>query len=262
MSEPALDRPSGTPADGAVPLLRTRALGVRFGGIVAVDRVDLQVRDRELLCLIGPNGAGKSTLFKALTGQLRPSSGSVEFLGESIVGLQRHEIARRGIGIKTQVPSVFEGLSVHESVYLAVRAHDRGSSARARAARVEALLDELRLAPIAAHRLDALAHGQRQWVELAMVLATEPRLVLLDEPVAGMSDEETARTAELVRALRARRAVIVVEHDMRFVRDIAERVVVLHQGTVLRDGAVDEVLADERVRDVYLGRGDGDARAA
>src|SRR5690606_18803792 len=198
MSEPALDRPGGTPADGAVPLLRTRALGVRFGGVVAVDRVDLQVRDRELLCLIGPNGAGKSTLFKALTGQLRPSSGSVEFLGESIVGLQRHEIARRGIGIKTQVPSVFEGLSVHESVYLAVRAHDRGSSARARAARVEALLDELRLAPIAAHRLDALAHGQRQWVELAMVLATEPRLVLLDEPVAGMSDEETARTAELV----------------------------------------------------------------
>lgn len=262
-----MNAPSGTPqptpaADPAEPLLRTRALTMRFGGVVAVDRVDLQVRDRELLCLIGPNGAGKSTLFNTLTGQLRPSGGSVEFLGESIAGLERHEIARRGIGIKTQVPSVFEGLDVRESLYLAVRARDRRSPAKACAARVDALLDELRLGSIAGHTLDALAHGQRQWVELAMVLATEPRLVLLDEPVAGMSDEETARTAALVRTLRERRAVIVVEHDMRFVREIADRVVVLHQGAVLRDGAVHEVLADERVRDVYLGRGDIDARAA
>lgn len=243
-------------------VLRTSALSVRFGGVVAVDRVDLEVRDGELLCLIGPNGAGKSTLFKALTGQLRPSAGSVEFLGETIVGLERHEIARRGIGIKTQVPSVFEGLGVRESLYLAVRANDRRASAQAREARVDALLDEVRITPIAGRRLDELAHGQRQWVELAMVLAADPRLVLLDEPVAGMSDEETARTAELVRGLRGTRSVIVVEHDMRFVRDIAERVVVLHQGAVLRDGAVDEVLADERVRDVYLGRGSIDAHAA
>ncbi len=249
-------------SDARTPVLRTRALTVCFGGVVAVDRVDLELRDGELLCLIGPNGAGKSTLFRALTGQLRPSAGSVEFLGEPIVGLERHEIARRGIGIKTQVPSVFEGLSVRESLYLAVRANRRLSSAQARAARVDALLDEVQLAPLAARTLVELAHGQRQWVELAMVLANDPRLVLLDEPVAGMSDEETARTAELVRELCRGRAVIVVEHDMRFVRDIAERIVVLHQGAVLCDGAVDEVLADERVRDVYLGRGSTDARAA
>lgn len=248
-------------SDAAV-VLRTRALTVRFGGVVAVDAVDLHVRDGELLCLIGPNGAGKSTLFKALTGQLRPSAGAVEFLGAPIAGLQRHQIARRGIGIKTQVPSVFEGLSVRESLYLAVRAGHARASAQARAARVDALLEEARIGSIAGRTLAELAHGQRQWVELAMVLATDPRLVLLDEPVAGMSDEETARTADLVRGLRAGRAVVVVEHDMRFVRDIADRIVVLHQGAVLRDGAVDQVLADDRVRDVYLGRAATDARAA
>ncbi len=249
----------------AQPVLRTAGLSVRFGGIVAVDRVDLQVRDGELLCLIGPNGAGKSTLFKALTGQIRPTSGTVEFLGRSIAGLERHRIARSGIGIKTQVPSVFDGLTVRESLYLAARARAAGDARPARgdaSARLDRLVETVRLAPIVDRQLGELAHGQRQWVELAMVLATDPRLLLLDEPVAGMSDEETARTAELVRTLRSARAVIVVEHDMRFVRDIADRIVVLHQGAVLRDGDVDEVLADERVRDVYLGRGIGHARAA
>jgi len=243
-------------------LLRVRGLSMHFGGVIVINDVDLQVEDGELLCLIGPNGAGKTTFFKTLTGQLRPSSGSIEFLGRPLVGLQRHEIARRGIGVKTQVPSVFDGLSVRESLYLAVRAQNCGAGRRERMARVDGLLEEVRIGAIADHTLAQLAHGQRQWVELAMVLAAEPRLVLLDEPVAGMSDEETARTAALVRRLRGRRTLIVVEHDMRFVRDIAERVAVLHQGALLCEGAVDEVLGNERVRDVYLGRGDGAARTA
>jgi branched-chain amino acid transport system ATP-binding protein/urea transport system ATP-binding protein len=229
----------------------TDGLTVRFGGVVAVDRVNLQVARGELRCLIGPNGAGKSTLFKTLTGQQKPSAGQVRILGQDVGRLERHQIARLGVGVKTQVPSVFDGLTVGASLRVAAGRH---RERRPVAAVVDEVLDQLRLGAVRERQLATLSHGQRQWVELGMVLATDAQLVLLDEPVAGMSEEETARTAELILSIRAGRAVVVVEHDMRFVRRIADRVTVLHRGAVLRDGPVAEVLADPVVRDVYLGR--------
>ena len=236
---------------GNAPAVRTRGLTVRFGGVVAVNDVSIEVAADELRCLIGPNGAGKSTLFKSLTGQQPPTSGTVEILGTCSTRLQRHEIARLGVGVKTQVPNVFEGLTVLESLRVAATRHRQGRSA---AQVADDVLEQLQLGAIRHSQLVQLSHGKRQWVELGMVMATAPRLILLDEPVAGMSEEETARTAELIRAIRGGRAIVVVEHDMRFVRRIADRVTVLHRGSVLRDGPVDEVLADAAVRDVYLGR--------
>ena len=239
---------ANTPQDWAID---TQGLTMRFGGVVAVNRVNLQVARGELRCLIGPNGAGKSTLFKTLTGQYRPSAGQVRVLGHEVGRLERHQIARLGVGVKTQVPSVFDGLSVEASLRVAA---GRNRQRRPVPAVVDEVLEQLRLGAVRHRQLGALSHGQRQWVELGMVLATDPQLVLLDEPVAGMSEEETARTAELILAIRPGRAVVVVEHDMRFVRRIADRVTVLHRGAVLRDGPVAEVLADPVVRDVYLGR--------
>lgn len=229
----------------------TRGLTVRFGGVVAVDRVDLQVARGELRCLIGPNGAGKSTLFKTLTGQYRPTAGQVRILGCEVGRLERHQIARMGVGVKTQVPSVFDGLTVEASLRVAAGRH---RERRPVAAVVDEILEQLRLGAVRQRQLVTLSHGQRQWVELGMVLATDPLLVLLDEPVAGMSEEETARTADLILSIRTGRAVVVVEHDMRFVRRIADRVTVLHRGAVLRDGPVAQVLTDPVVRDMYLGR--------
>jgi branched-chain amino acid transport system ATP-binding protein len=232
------------------PLLETRDLTMRFGGVVAVNGVTFSLREGELRCLIGPNGAGKSAFFKCLTGQLRPTSGHVAFRGNDITGLDPFAIARLGIGIKTQVPSVFDGLSVREQVWLASRRRGgRGASSQA-----ASMLDRLGLADIADEQVGRLAHGTRQLVELAMVVASGPDLILLDEPTAGMSAEETRRTAALINELRHRHALVVVEHDMQFIRMIAGTVTVLHQGRVLIEDEVERVMHDPVVRDVYLGR--------
>lgn len=238
-------------------LLATEHLTMRFGGVVAVDDVSLAVADGELRCLIGPNGAGKSTLFKCLTGQIKPSAGRILWRGQDITGLDSFEIARLGVGIKTQVPSLFDGLTVLESVRLALR-----RQARERAARAQALatLERLGIVELAQHLVALLAHGQRQLVELAMVVAPEPDLIILDEPTAGMSAEETTRAARVIRALNAAHAIIVVEHDMQFIRAIAKTVTVLHQGRVLVEDDVASVLADRRVQDVYLGKADASPR--
>ena len=238
-------------------LLATEHLTMRFGGVVAVDDVSLAVADGELRCLIGPNGAGKSTLFKCLTGQIKPSAGRILWRGQDITGLDSFEIARLGVGIKTQVPSLFDGLTVLESVRLALR-----RQARERAARAQALatLERLGIVELAQHLVALLAHGQRQLVELAMVVAPEPDLIILDEPTAGMSAEETTRAARVIRALNAAHAIIVVEHDMQFIRAIAKTVTVLHQGRVLVEDDVASVLADRRVQDVYLGKADASLR--
>lgn len=236
---------------GAVPLIETRGLGIDFGGVRAVQDVDFSLAEGELRCLIGPNGAGKSTFFKLLTGQYVPTRGEVRVRGRSIAGLQSHEIARLGVGIKTQVPSVFNGLSVRENVWLAAR---RVTTRGQVDATVDAVLERLQLGAVRDRPVGELAHGQRQWVELGLVLAAEPQLILLDEPAAGMSDEEVERTAVLIRAINERCALIVVEHDMTFIRMIASTVTVFDRGRVLVQGGCDAVLADERVRDVYLGR--------
>jgi ABC-type uncharacterized transport system ATPase subunit len=232
------------------PILETRGLTKRFGGVPAVDGVDFSLADGELRCLIGPNGAGKSTFFKMITGQLAPTAGRVYFRGDDVTGEERHRLARYGISIKTQVPSLFDGLSVHESLHLSAR---RFHSAQETVRIVDRILDETRLAAVAARRVGELAHGQRQWVELGMVLAREPVLLLLDEPTAGMTPEETERTAALIVRMRQQRAMIVVEHDMHFVRMIAEAVTVFHQGRILLEAPIGEVLSDPRVREVYLG---------
>ena len=233
------------------PLLETRGLGMRFGGVQAVREVNFVLAERELRCLIGPNGAGKSTFFKMLTGQLKPTSGTVLFRGADISRSQPHEIARRGIGIKTQVPSVFDGLSVRENLWLATARLARGRKIRAL---VDEMLERLGLGGIAARLVGQLAHGQRQWVELGVVLATDPALVLLDEPAAGMTDEEVLRTVDLVREINKTKALIVVEHDMQFIRMIASRVTVFNQGAVLVEDNVEAIMRNPTVRDVYLGK--------
>ena len=242
---------SSAMSESGFVLLETFGLGIDFGGVHAVADVDFRLEPNELRCLIGPNGAGKSTFFKLLTGQHRPTSGEIHIRGKNTIGLQSHEIARLGVGIKTQVPSVFEGLDVRENIELSCLSSGPASSSRAKAAE---LLEQLQLDALQDRRVGELAHGQRQWVELAMVMAAEPELILLDEPAAGMTDEEVERTATLILGLRKRCAVIVVEHDMSFIKLLASTVTVFNQGRVLIEGPVETVLADESVRDVYLGK--------
>ena len=235
-----------------VPLLETDHLTMRFGGVVANDDVSFTLGEMELRCLIGPNGAGKSTFFKMLTGQLTPTSGRIAFRGHPIAGHASHEIARLGIGIKTQVPNVFNGVSVREHIWLAAR------RAHATRVRIEAAVDEVleraQLTDIATATVGQLSHGQRQWVEIATVLAADPELILLDEPAAGMTEDETGRTAEIIREINQTKALVVVEHDMEFIKMIAKKVTVFHQGRILMEDTCAAVLADQRVRDIYLGK--------
>jgi len=235
----------------AEPLLRTRDLSVHFGGVKAVNNVNFTLAERELRCLIGPNGAGKSTFFKMLTGQLEPSHGEVLFRGQDISRAHAHQIARLGIGIKTQVPSVFDGLSVRENIHLGVSRLHSGERARRL---VDEMLERIGLRDAADHVVGQLAHGQRQWVELGLVLSTDPQLILLDEPAAGMTHEEVHKTAELVREINRTKALIVVEHDMQFIRMIAKQVTVFNRGSVLVEDAVENILRNPLVRDIYLGK--------
>jgi ABC-type uncharacterized transport system ATPase subunit len=232
-------------------LLEASGLTMRFGGVVAVDGVDFKLRHGELRCLIGPNGAGKSTFFKMLSGQLRPSAGDVRLKGESLVGLPAARIARLGMGIKTQVPSVFDGLSVADGIRIGT---DRVLPPALSKQRTDEVMELIGIADLRDRDVARLAHGQRQLVELAMVVAPQPDLILLDEPAAGMTGREVERLSELVVDLARIGSVVVVEHDMTFIRRIARTVTVFNQGRVLAEGPADDVLADQRVRDVYLGR--------
>ena len=234
------------------PVVETRDLTMRFGGVLAVNSVNFTLQERELRCLIGPNGAGKSTLFKCLTGQHRmtQANGRVFIRGQDVTGWQPYEIVRLGVGIKTQVPSVMNGLSVSDNIWLAARRIHGRDGARGE---VERVIAELGLATIARRQVGELAHGQRQIVELGLVLAQNPWLVLLDEPAAGITGAETERLVELIQRINQTAAVVVVDHDMHFVRMLGGKVTVLHQGAVLMEGASDQVLTDARVREVYIG---------
>ena len=231
-------------------LLEARALTMRFGGVAALSDVDFTLQDGELRCLIGPNGAGKSTFFKCLTGQYRPTRGSVHLRGVALRGLGGYRIARMGVGIKMQVPSVFEGLTVAENVWVAA---SRAVSNRKAVADAAASLERLGIAHLAGTRPSHLAHGQRQLVELAMVLVTDPHLILLDEPAAGMTAAEVDALVVLVKDLNRRHTLIVVEHDMHFIRRIATHVTVFDRGRILVEGDAPSVLANQAVRDIYLG---------
>ncbi len=233
-------------------VVETRDLSMRFGGVLAVNNVNFTLHERELRCLIGPNGAGKSTLFKCLTGQLplNHSHGRVFIRGQDVTGWRPYEIVRLGVGIKTQVPSVMNGLTVWDNVWLAARRIHGHGGARAE---VDRVLEELSLGAIARRDVGELAHGQRQIVELGLVLAQRPWLVLLDEPAAGITGAETEALVSLIQRINRTASVVVVDHDMHFVRMLGGKVTVMHQGSVLMEGSADQVLGDARVREVYIG---------
>jgi len=231
-------------------VLEARGVVKEFGGLRAVAGVDLTLGRGELRCLIGPNGAGKSTLFKLLAGVLRPTAGTIRFKGLDLSRLEPHEVARAGIGIKFQVPRVYDRLAVAENLWLA--ANFRHGRAAAGAA-VERALAQVGFGERREATVAHLSHGDRQWVEIGMVLAGEPELILLDEPTAGMTHAEARRTADLVREINRRATVVVVEHDMDFVRQLAATVTVLHRGAVLAEGSIDEIRDNATVRDIYLG---------
>ncbi|MGB0688442.1 MAG: ABC transporter ATP-binding protein [Paracoccaceae bacterium] len=231
--------------------LQTRNLSMRFGGICAVDNVDFKLSAGELRCLIGPNGAGKSTFFKCVTGQLDPSGGQVFMRDEEVTGWSPHEIASLGVGIKTQVPSVLDGLTAYENIWLAAR---RFLSVTEANRMTDEVISRLSLGDIIHSDVGQLAHGERQRVELGIVMAADPWLILLDEPAAGMSAKDVDSLTNIIHEMLKSAAVIIVEHDMQFIRSIASTVSVFHQGAMLIEDHVDRVMADQTVRNVYLGK--------
>jgi urea transport system ATP-binding protein len=249
-----LDTPQG-------PILYLSGVTVSFDGFRALDSLSLIVEPGELRCVIGPNGAGKTTLMDVITGKTRPDSGEAHF-GErhDLARLSEPEIARAGIGRKFQKPTIFRNHTVFENLELALAADKRVlPTLRARLTstqreRIDELLKLIGLQQKATWKADLLSHGEKQWLEIGMLLAQEPRLLLLDEPVAGMSDEETARTGELFQSLAGKHTLVVVEHDMRFVESIGRKITVLHEGRVLVEGTMDAVRDDPRVIEVYVGR--------
>jgi urea transport system ATP-binding protein len=248
-----------TPTGGT--LLYLDGVTVSFDGFKALNSLSLVLEPGEMRAVIGPNGAGKTTMMDVITGKTRPDAGRVVF-GDAtdLTRLDEPAIARLGIGRKFQRPTVFEPLSVHDNLLLSL-AGDRSPrfalwarETPAERARLDELLTTIRLVDDRDRPAADLSHGQKQWLEIGMLLAQEPRLLLVDEPVAGMSDAETAETADLLREINRTRSVVVVEHDMAFVRALGVKVTVLHEGSVLAEGSIDAIQDDPRVVEVYLGR--------
>jgi len=247
----------------AAALLSVRGLSKRFGGVRAVDHIDLDVAPRETVALIGPNGAGKTTFYNLLSGRMQPSTGRVIFDGRDVTGLPPHRISRLGISRSFQITNIFPELTARENVEVALTAlHGKALRFFSRAAgdqelhdEAQALLDRLGLGSLAASRAGTLSYGDKRLLEIAIVLATRPRLVLLDEPTAGMTPEETRGVVELVRQLArtSEYTFLITEHDMEVVFGLADRIVVMHRGSVLAQGSVDEIRASRVVREAYLG---------
>lgn len=242
-------------------LLYLDGVSVSFDGFRALDTLSLVLAPGEMRAVIGPNGAGKTTMMDVITGKTRPDGGSVVFgAATDLTRLDEPAIAALGIGRKFQKPTVFELLSVWDNLLLALagdrrpRFTLRARETAAERERIEGVLETTRLGPHRRRLAGSLSHGQKQWLEIGMVLAQEPRLLLVDEPVAGMTDAETEQTAELLREINRTRSVVVVEHDMAFVRALGVKVTVLHEGRVLSEGTIDVVSADPNVVEVYLGR--------
>jgi len=234
---------------------------VSFDGFKALNKLSLMIETGELRCIIGPNGAGKTTMMDVVTGKTRPDSGSA-FFGQTIDLTQftEAEIAHAGIGRKFQKPTVFEQHTVFENLELAMKTDKSvrhtllAGLAATQRDKIGATLELIKLASLAERLAGTLSHGQKQWLEIGMLLMQEPQLLLLDEPVAGMTDDETVRTVELLQALNGKHSIVVVEHDMDFVMQIANKVTVLHEGSVLAEGNMDAIQNDQRVIEVYLGR--------
>lgn len=243
-------------------ILETQGLSKQFGGVLAVDQVDFSLASGELLCILGPNGCGKTTLFNLITGHLKPNSGRVAFAGQDITGFPVHRISRLGIGRKFQVPSLFEELTVFDNLRAPYFARQKPrmlatpkTNAQVRQEIFE-ILERIHLTDKLSEKAVNLAHGQRQWLEIGMVLSSRPRLMLLDEPTAGMTDQETRQTAELIQRISSQTslAIVVIEHDIAFVREVASRVIVMNKGGIFRQGPYRDIQEDPEVRDIYLGR--------
>ncbi len=242
-------------------LLYLDGVTVNFDGFRALNALSLVLEKGEMRAVIGPNGAGKTTMMDVITGRTRPDTGKVMFgLDTDLTKLDEPAIAALGIGRKFQKPTVFEPHSVWDNILLALSGDRRprfslwARETAEEKRRIESVLETVRLKDQRDRRGGDLSHGQKQWLEIGMLLAQEPQLLLLDEPVAGMTDAETEQTAELLREINRTRSVVVVEHDMAFVRALDVKVTVLHEGSVLSDGSIDHVSADPRVIEVYLGR--------
>jgi len=242
------------------PILYVEGVTVSFDGFKALNALNLYINKGELRCVIGANGAGKSTMMDVITGKLRPDEGSVYF-GQNInlLKLSEYEIATCGVGRKFQKPTVFENHTVFTNLELALRANKRAlptlfaKLSSEQGDRIQSVLETIGLGELQNNSAGSLSHGQKQWLEIGVLLIQEPQLLLVDEPVAGMTPQETERTAELLTSLAGAHSVVVVEHDMEFVRSIARTVTVLHQGSVLAEGSMAEIQANQQVREVYLG---------
>jgi urea transport system ATP-binding protein len=242
-------------------LLYLDNVSVSFDGFRALNALSLAIDHHEMRAIIGPNGAGKTTMMDVITGKTKPDVGQAVFDGlHDLTALDEATIAELGIGRKFQTPTVFEHHSVEDNILLALKADRRPFAAllsrrdTAERDRIDMLLERVRLSRHRHRPAAELSHGQKQWLEIGMLLAQEPKLLLVDEPAAGMTDQETADTADLLREIATTRAVVVVEHDMTFVRDLGVKVTCLHEGSVLAEGPLDVVSANERVVEVYLGR--------
>jgi urea transport system ATP-binding protein len=248
-----------------VSVLSVKDLKVVFSGFKALKGVNLEVGNNEIVTIIGPNGAGKSTLLDAIVGKSPVASGHVYYQGWDITNKSSYDIARMGIGRKFQNPNVYNELSVFENILLALKGtHSVFSSIKAKLTaakkdKIVSVLDRIGLLEQGYSKVSSLSHGQKQWVEIGMVLAQDPAVVLLDEPTAGMTPDETHTTGEIIKTIATSHSVVVIEHDMEFVKQIAQRLVVLHQGEKLTEGSVSEVQSNPKVIEVYLGREQIDA---
>ena len=245
-----------------MPILEASGLTQRFGKFVALNKVSVAFQPGELTAIIGPNGAGKSTFFNLLSGAFAPTAGSVLFNGRDITGLAQHEFARIGIAKSFQITNVFKKLSAHENVRVAAQMRStRFELLRPRAKltalseQADALLERVGLSALRNKTAADLAHGQQRALEIAMALASEPTLLLMDEPTAGMSPEETTVMMDLIRALSAERTIILVEHKMKLVMGLCDRLIVLHHGEFLAEGTPEQIRSNAEVRRVYLGEG-------
>jgi urea transport system ATP-binding protein len=241
-------------------LLELRGVSLSFDGFLALNDLNLSLQPGELRAVIGPNGAGKTTFLDVITGKVRPSKGGVSFKGSSLVGYSEQKIARLGIGRKFQTPRVYDNLDVLRNLELAASPAKNPLSLLTTQVpadvkdQIHTIMSYVGLAPYARTQAGSLSHGQKQWLAIASLVAQSPQLILLDEPVAGLTDEETSRTAELIKQLAGEHTVVVIEHDMEFIRDLNAPVTVLHQGSVLTEGRLEDVKNDPRVIEVYLGQ--------
>ena len=241
-----------------MPILKIDHINKQFGGLIAINDLSLAVEERELRCIIGPNGAGKSTLFNLISGTLRPDAGQILFKGQSINKLSPARRNRSGIGRKFQTPRVFGGLTVIDNIRVSARGglplwKLTREDSEADILHTATILETIQLSSRQSDLAETLSHGEKQWLEIGMVLAGSPSLMLLDEPTAGMTPTETARTSQLINEIAKDMAVIVIEHDLKFVRQIANIVTVLHHGSVLAEGHIDTISNNEDVRRAYLG---------